>query len=1037
MHIMLISVCEKRARKRSAAILDSYALRTGTQTWATPITREALEELKIALRRKATRQTAVACYVNDGRRRMKFEWAVGSVKKFGKDGTFPCATKVRKLKTPAWVKEASHLVCAGGIFHDVGKASEAFQQKLRNTSGSIRDAIRHEWLSMKVLQFMRFESDAGFSQQGWTNAWLRIKNDQHFRNEVPFKEFCSTANDAIDFLVVTHHKLLSSEMKSLTSKGHVRELNPHISQVETNGNLSQSVFEIYKKKASKLSEMTSNKDPLYWRPLIFFARAALIFADHSVSSRDRTQMRPQDPNLYANTKRPDQRSNFKNRPLNQTLDWHLESVSFDAGQALYQMATLRLPGLSSETTERILRPSDSHGRFAWQNNGVSALQMLKEKSIGPTLVFNMAGTGAGKTQMNAKCACVLGGTRVRFANVLNLRTLTLQTGHAYRTQLQMGADELTVIIGDKIASALDSGRKKSDIPAEGSVDEDENPYESELVVEDAQANRLESAPWMAEFLKDKTDTQAVITTPVLISTIDFVIAAGDPSRQGRHVEALLRMLDSDLILDEIDSYDPKPLAAVLRLIQTTAMCGRNVICSSATLSQPVAEAIHDAFSTGLKLRQALTREEASKSNSYVFLDDLLPPETLSLAVDFSSAYKKRVDRMMDQLAKQKKYRIPELELVESKNELGWMNSVKVACIRMHERHRWNSGQDEKLVSFGLVRVANIRTAIELARFLAVSLQEAKIACYHANDFKIQRFMKEESLDSLLNRKNGNSHIKDHPAIQQYVKNSLLPHIAFIVVASPVEEIGRDHDFDWAVIEPSSSQSIVQTAGRVNRHRLVEIKEPNVALLQYNMKYCRPGPKNHSIFRYPGFDVHADDISYEPYDLKELIDWNNLHALDARVRFNEGAHRFSMLDNESITLSLKKFRQVFFSLGKPDIRLMGEGIYREYALRESSAQKELWKLDDVGEPEQFKFYRYEDTVPPGFVMKDASVIRIPKVQNDWLSMTEEEMKLACGRYSISSEEGMQFEINYGLGSDPMAQGYIDYDTSFGFMRKKRT
>ena len=54
--------------------------------------------------------------------------------------------------------------------------------------------------------------------------------------------------------------------------------------------------------------------------------------------------------------------------------------------------------------------------------------------------------------------------------------------------------------------------------------------------------------------------------------------------------ALLRLADSDLVLDEVDSYAPDALVAVLRLVQVAGMLGRSVICASATLPQPVAEA---------------------------------------------------------------------------------------------------------------------------------------------------------------------------------------------------------------------------------------------------------------------------------------------------------------------------------------------------------------------------------------------------------------------------------------------------------------
>lgn len=64
---------------------------------------------------------------------------------------------------------------------------------------------------------------------------------------------------------------------------------------------------------------------------------------------------------------------------------------------------------------------------------------------------------------------------------------------------------------------------------------------------------------------------------------------------------------------------------------------------------------------------------------------------------------------------------------------------------------------------------------------------------------------------------------------------------FIVVATPLEEAGRDHDFDWAVIDPSSAQSIVQTSGRVNRHRLVEADKAdkaNFVILGCDLKWLR-------------------------------------------------------------------------------------------------------------------------------------------------------------------------------------------------------
>ena len=104
-------------------------------------------------------------------------------------------------------------------------------------------------------------------------------------------------------------------------------------------------------------------------------------------------------------------------------------------------------------------------------------------------------------------------------------------------------------------------------------------------------------------------------------------------------------------------------------------------------------------------------------------------------------------------------------------------------------------------------------------------------------------------------------------------------LMLIVVATPVEEIGRDHDFDWTVIEPSSTQSIVQTAGRVNRHRLNITDKANIAILQFNRREVEGG-YNH-VFQRPGLEI---GVPYRSHDLAELFDWAAIEQIDARMRF---------------------------------------------------------------------------------------------------------------------------------------------------------
>ncbi|WP_438357140.1 hypothetical protein, partial [Burkholderia cenocepacia] len=50
------------------------------------------------------------------------------------------------------------------------------------------------------------------------------------------------------------------------------------------------------------------------------------------------------------------------------------------------------------------------------------------------------------------------------------------------------------------------------------------------------------------------------------------------------------------------------------------------------------------------------------------------------------------------------------------------------------------------------------------------------------------------------------------------------------------EVGRDHDYDWAIVDPSSMRSIIQLAGRVWRHRPEKIAtQANILLLPTNWR----------------------------------------------------------------------------------------------------------------------------------------------------------------------------------------------------------
>lgn len=1073
MHILLVSACEKRAIKKTRALLDSYALRVGEKTWSTPITQEALTELRTALKRTATRQTAVACYRNDGRKRMKLLWTVGSRSTFGPNGHFPSGTKAKSTKTsvftPLWVRTASLLAQAAGQTHDIGKSSRRFQDKL-NQQAPLKDDVRHEWISVKLLQALR--------QNGgdWVKSWKALKTRigdfvLASRKIAPdSSEAISSATEAIDFLILSHHNLPLNDDNgntngpSIPTSGEwlVRTPAPCIEQISPAGFFSPAILDDYIKLEKKLLEKYDSDDTLFWRAILVYARAALIFADHVVSAEREKQPGKNDGTLYANT---DWFESGK-KDLNQPLEKHLKEVGKRAAEAVWHMAQLtalhqqrlhsqNLSGLSEESVEKIMASADPDGRFAWQNRCAQSLADMREKHPDcPVLVLNMAGTGSGKTRMNARIGCLLSREeQPRLSIALNLRSLTLQTGAALSADLGIGPDELATVIGDRTtqelfnkANALKNGRPSLDDPD----NTDENLPESDFI---CVGNTHLTPEWMDAFLK-KGSEKLLIGSPLLVSTVDFIIAAGTPGSQGHHVKALMRLMSSDLVLDEIDGYEPEAMVAVLRLVQLAALFRRNVICSSATLSLPVATAIERAFRSGVDM---LNRLESHKKEGQLFvgfiramIDDELPPQTDYIEGEnagFSQVYQARLNDIARSVSQKPAYRKAMLHPVATQTRAGWFNAVYDAACTMHRFQRWPFGQSGKYVSFGLIRVANVSTAIDLARFLARQMPNACLACYHSQEFLMARFHKERRLDQLLSRKNGNTAILNDPEIIRFIADTPAEDIPFIVVATPVEEIGRDHDFDWGVIEPSSSPSIVQTAGRINRHRLVINPSPNVAILQFNLRHCINAENDRAemaAFIYPGYEKQGKRKGgFKTHDLAELLPWtveNDVPVLkiDARLRFDTDTCLLAGEDDKTITARLAPYYGTDGHFVRQPVHswLLTKGPYDRTPLRDRSTQKQQWKV--VYDDGQTDFYKLERVIDPktGRVIDDwrrqtrTSICQTSALPNAWLDASPEKMMALCAEMDIPQERGMQAEL---LSYRPDAR--FDYDLGFGIKRIK--
>lgn len=671
----------------------------------------------------------------------------------------------------------------------------------------------------------------------------------------------------------------------------------------------------------------------------------------------------------------------KERCLNQELGWHLGNVAHQARAYLKNVFDTQneLAGLGKSSINNILRMAPANSRFRWQDDCSNFIAQINKYFASKSsdqkccaLVFNHAGTGQGKTRMNAKLLAKLNpeGRPFRFHCALNLRSLTLQTAQAYEQEIQISADQMCSIIGDKSAQEMffklqATGIKdKNNQVKDGNVlDEDDNvPDEELLIISNSDGCSVPS--WMRGALKNNSELLKITSHPVVVSTVDYLTAAQDFRKQGTYAQAFLRFIHSDLILDEIDAYEPSSLVSILRLVMLSAFFGNNTIVSSATTSKIYIQAISVAFKKGILMRQSLFGKTSaviyfcshqsdpkqehngtisanllefdfsklSAESSGISTVKLLPVNLDTLELNSSESIDEIFLNYMTYLLSIKdnvvykrakicpiisppSQQISDSSIVstestgtDSKNgpdfngsnniknivyelnqkENAYFETVYNSILPLHNQNsycykindfeqQYNKNKSEMVcgnereqysfekkeivkdvqISFGLVRFSRIRTVVAFSRFLAQQMNgqiktfdasespiPILVACYHSQMTLACRHYLEQQLDVLLKRSSfdprnkelfpDSFHLDVLKRLEEYPNSK---QIICIVVASPVEEVGRDHDFDWAIIEPSSAQSIVQTSGRVNRHRMKPLDEGqyNIGLLDHSFE----------------------------------------------------------------------------------------------------------------------------------------------------------------------------------------------------------
>jgi len=904
MMVTFVSQCEKKSLNKTRRVLDTFANRIGSRTWQTAITYEGLQAVKKLLRKTASKNSAISCHWIRSRRRTELVWIVGNRSKFNEEGFVPVNTTEKDIINSHWENTwhylplIKNLVTLAALFHDWGKANEFFQTKLQKAKG-VGDPVRHEWLSILFLNtFVCKKTDDEWLERLADGAidsdcLLGQLTTRHHRKIKPLAELPDAAA-IVAWLILSHHRLpvpqeldgcigesansFASLFKIISKQwGYENIFDQHEENLLRCFDFPKGLpcaSEKWRRYAGKSAQKLLDclgllKQALQdgsWRVVLHHCRLSLILADHYHSSQDADKKWQDTLDLFANTDR--KTGNFK-----QSLTEHLIGVARQARRNVHLLPAFE--GKHSELDRaydvRALRKK-SPVSYLWQDKAVTRIRHWREKqgtkidrSHFGFFAVNMASTGKGKTFANAKImrALSVDGQSLRYILALGLRTLTLQTGDEYRERIGLGTDQLAVLIGSRAVLDLHQQRRQAEQQENGSFGGSES--EEELLANELVFDSHIPDEQLATVLPD-IKSRKFLYAPVLSCTIDHLMAATETKRGGRFILPALRLMSSDLVIDEIDDFDGKDLIAIGRLIHLTGMLGRKVMISSATISPDLAEGYFNAYQAGWSLF-AKTRnlgqgvgcawidEFTSRMNTVI--DSENGDGVASYARHHQEFINNRLKRLKKQIVKQKAEIWP---CILSKNEdeqtvRRYFNSVILDAVQKnHLQHHNIDVVTGKQVSFGLVRVANITPCIDLTKFLLTADVadniELRVMAYHSQQLLIMRSEQEKHLDTVLKRKNGSQPSFDQEVIRNHLDSIKAQHVIFILVATPVEEVGRDHDFDWAVVEPSSYRSFIQLSGRVLRHHDLsgDVETPNISLLQYNLKgllqrkyaYCRPG-----------------------------------------------------------------------------------------------------------------------------------------------------------------------------------------------------
>lgn len=985
MNILLISQCTKNALTETRRIIDQFAERRGERTWQTAITQQGLDTLYRLLRKTARKNTAVACHWTRGKDHSELLWVVGDARQFNSRGATPTNMTRRDVLRARdendWHsgEDIRLLARLAALFHDLGKANEAFQKKLTNAQ-AMADPFRHEWVSLRL--FEAFVGSACSCDREWLERLAKLDGSETEAvlglllkdgSESPLSPFRTLTAELplarmLGWLIVSHHRLPTpvkqDSLDRLLKMPALGSLPGGVAHAwcgsrldDTDAKLQAACWRFkslpfdsshWRKHVGKTA-LGILKRPALLGPqagailfspyVLHLSRLALMLADHYYSSQP-SHARYGDPvrrgakPLYANSLR----GKGETPQFNQRLDEHLIGVEVNAGRLMQTLPRM------AQSLPRIARHKGfrerSGGTYRWQNAAFDLAEGVRERSAEHGFFgVNLASTGCGKTFANARILYGLADPQLgaRFTVALGLRTLTLQTGDAYRERLNLGLEDLAVLVGGAATKALHAYYKARDrdLGGEGSESAGDllpahNHVRYEGSLEDGPLRR-----WLQQGKQGRhVQAASLLDAPVLVCTVDHLMPACESTRGGHQILPMLRLMSSDLVLDEPDDFDMGDLPALTRLVHWAGLLGSRVLLSSATLPPALVQGLYIAYCSGrAEFQRHRGRPGIGLDVCCAWFDEFgVTSQNHGEDPDgaaFSASHFAFVVRRIARLAAVKEVRRraaivpvpiepssasdPASRQADICSQLALL--LRDKAMVLHRQHHSIDPVTGKRVSFGLIRMANIDPLFDVASSLyalgAPKGYRLHLCAYHARHPVLIRAEIERELDACLKRHDPDAVFSQAALRDRLDASSEAGHL-FIVLATAVAEVGRDHCYDWAIVEPSSMRSIIQLAGRVKRHRRFDCppEQPNILLLDANVKSLKH-PNGGAAFRYPGFE--SEDFPLRAHRLSELLTPEQWQTIDARARIRPR----DQLDASGNLVDLEHARLADLMLGAED------------------------------------------------------------------------------------------------------------------------